>query len=147
MVGTGGEGLRNNWSPTPEWSAYHQASRNGFASIYVKGGEYLHWQYITDDNLVSDEFYLCKKEPCDFSSSTTSDTSTTIGTSTSSTTTTTGTSSSTTGTDSSSTGTSTSSMSTMGTNSASSNGDGVSAGMKQEVFGFLLLFVTIVLCI
>ena len=26
----------------------------------------MHWQFVRDDNLVSDEFYLCKTPPCDF---------------------------------------------------------------------------------
>jgi len=68
VVGTGGEGLRDKWEhPQPSWSAHREATNNGFASIYVQGSEFVHWQFVRDDNLVSDEFYLCKTPPCDFS--------------------------------------------------------------------------------
>jgi len=68
VIGTGGEGLRNKWSdPAPEWSAHREATHHGYASIYVRGDEFVHWQFIRDDNLVSDEFYICKSPPCNFS--------------------------------------------------------------------------------
>jgi hypothetical protein len=68
VVGTGGEGLRNHWAePAPEWSVHREATQNGYTSIYVQGEEFLHLQFIRDDNLVSDEMYICKSPPCDFS--------------------------------------------------------------------------------